>query len=215
VLLVVKGYSEPKHSEELFNAITHALGIAFGIISIPVLIMTAISHTGTSVLTAVSIYGFSFLMVFTFSTLFHWCKQGRRKDILRILDHISIYFLIAGTYTPFIFIFVNNSFGFTLLTVLWTLTLIGTIYKTFFTGKFEVISTLIYIIMGWILFTGGKTFFANMPFSVIVLILCGGCLYTIGVIFYLWRGFAYHHGVWHLFVLSAAICHYAAILLAV
>ncbi len=212
---MVKNRPETELREELFNAITHALGIAFGIISIPVLIMTAISHPGISVLASVSIYGFSFLMVFTFSTLFHWTKQGRRKDILRILDHISIYFLIAGTYTPFILIFVNNTFGFTLLAVLWTLTIIGTIYKTFFTGRFEVVSTLIYVIMGWILFTGGKTFFANMPFSVIVLIICGGCLYTIGVIFYLCRGFAYHHGVWHLFVLSGAICHYAAILMAV
>ena len=212
---MVRDHPELEVREELFNAITHAIGIVFGIICIPILIVTAINHSGTSILAGISIYGFSFLMVFTFSTLFHWTRHRKKKDILRILDHISIYFLIAGTYTPFILIFVNNAYGLTLLSVLWTLTLLGTIYKTFFTGKFEIISTLIYLIMGWMLLTGANAFFAKMPFSVMVLIICGGCLYTIGVFFYLWRWFAYHHGIWHLFVLSASICHYTAIFLAV
>ena len=212
---MVRNHPEPELREELFNVITHALGILFGLICIPILIISAFNRADTSILAGISIYGFSFLMLFTFSTLFHWTRERKRKDILRILDHISIYFLIAGTYTPFILIFVNNAYGFTLLSVLWSLTLLGTIYKTFFTGKFEIISTVIYLIMGWMLLTGADAFFAKMPFSMIVLIICGGCLYTIGVLFYLWRWFTYHHGIWHLFVLTAAICHYAAIFLAV
>src|SRR5688572_1886905 len=135
---MVRNHPEPELREELFNVITHALGILFGLICIPLLIITAMDHADTSILAGLSIYGFSFLMLFTFSTLFHWTRERKRKDILRILDHISIYFLIAGTYTPFILIFVNNAYGFTLLSVLWSLTLLGTIYKTFFTGKFEI-----------------------------------------------------------------------------
>ena len=135
--------------------------------------------------------------------------------MLKIMDHISIYFLIAGTYTPFILIFVNNSFGMILLGVLWGLTALGTLFKTFFTGKFEIVSTVIYLAMGWMLLTGADTFFANMPYQIMALIVAGGILYSVGVIFYIWRMFTYHHAVWHLFVLGGAICHYSAVLLAV
>jgi len=201
--------------EERANSLTHALGIVFGIISIPILIYNATAHAESHVIAGAGVYGLSFLMVFTFSTIFHWKREGKSRNLFKILDHISIYFLIAGTYTPFILMFVNNRFGISLLCILWTLTLIGTIFKTFFTGKYEIISTLIYILMGWMLLAGAHEFFANMPHAVASLIISGGCLYTIGVIFYLWRCFAYHHAVWHLFVLGAAICHFTAISIAI
>ena len=201
--------------EELVNCITHALGIIFGLVSIPILILNASSRADGNIIAGAGIYGLSFLMVFTFSTLFHSKKQGRLRTIFKKLDHISIYWLIAGTYTPFILIFVNNRFGISLLIILWGLTFLGTIFKTFFTGKFEMLSTLIYLIMGWMLLTGADEFFANMPAHVVNLIISGACLYTVGVIFYIWRCFAYHHAIWHLFVLSAAICHYTAISMAI
>lgn len=201
--------------EERVNCITHAAGILFGLISIPILIFNATNHGDTNIAAGAGIYGLSFLMVFTFSTLFHSKRQGPMRNLFKKLDHISIYWLIAGTYTPFILIFVNNRFGITLLIILWALTFLGTVFKTFFTGKFEMLSTLIYLLMGWMLLTGGSEFFANMPWPVINLIICGACLYTVGVIFYVWRCFAYHHAIWHLFVLSAAICHYTAISLAI
>ena len=197
--------------EELVNSITHGIGILFGLVFIPVLIYNATNHATTDVVAGAAVYGLSFLMVFTFSTLFHWNREGRTRTIFKILDHISIYFLIAGTYTPFILIFVNNSFGITLLCILWALTLLGTVFKTFFTGKYELVSTLIYVIMGWMLLSGGDAFFEKMPPSVIYLVISGACLYTVGVIFYLWRCFAYHHAVWHIFVLCAAICHFTAV----
>src|SRR5437870_829879 len=187
--------SEVDPREELLNSITSAAGILFGLVSIPILVWNATNHASKPVAAGAGIYGLSFLMLFTFSTLFHWEKEGRIRKILKILDHISIYFLIAGTYTPFILIFVNNSFGITILSVLWALTLLGVVFKTFFTGKFDTLSTLVYLIMGWILLTGANAFFANMPATVIVLIICGCCLYTVGVIFYIWRWFAYHHAI--------------------
>ena len=201
--------------EEMANTITHLLGILFGIICIPILIMNAARNANINTITGASIYGLSFLMTFTCSTLFHHKPPGRVRERLKILDHISIYFLIAGTYTPFILIFVNNRFGITLLCVLWTLTVFGTIFKIFYTGKFEFISTFVYLMMGWILFSGGTTFFDHMTGQIVTLIIAGGIMYTIGVLFYLWRLFAYHHAVWHVFVLGGAICHYTAVLKAV
>lgn len=204
-----------EHRLEKINSGLHALGVLFGLISIPILIAGASSADSPAGTTGSGIYGFSFLMVFIFSTLYHGSRQPRAKAMLKILDHISIYFLIAGTYTPIVLVFVNNNFGWTLLVVLWSLTLVGILFKIFYTGRFEIASTFIYVIMGWLLFSGGSTFFAAMPYTVIVLITAGGALYSVGVIFYLWRKFIYHHVVWHVFVLLAAICHYCAILLAV
>lgn len=201
--------------EEMVNSITHACGILFGIVCIPLLISHASDHGNMSIIAGTAVYGLSFLMVFTFSTLFHWQNEGRRRQMLKVLDHISIYFMIAGTYTPFILIFVNNDFGYTLLAVLWGLTVLGAVFKIFFTGKFEILSTLIYLVMGWMLLTGADTFFEKMPSTIVMLIIAGAILYTVGVIFYIWRVFAYHHAVWHLFVLAGAICHYSAVLNAV
>lgn len=214
-LSTMKAYSgELDLREERWNTVTHILGILFGLVSIPILILNACQKTGT-VITGTSVYGASFLMMFISSTLFHCQKEGPRRNLFKKMDHICIYYLIAGTYTPFILIFVNNSFGMTLLMVLWGLTAIGTIFKTFFTGKFEIVSTIIYLLMGWMLLLGGKTFFANMPTQIATLVIAGGVLYSIGVLFYLFRWFTLHHAVWHLFVLSAAICHYSAIHMAV
>lgn len=201
--------------EERLNSITHFLGIIFGLVCIPILISIAWRNAGLSIVAGTIIYGFSFLMVFTFSTLFHWHTNTKMRKLFLILDHISIYFLIAGTYTPFILIFINNGFGMMLLTVLWGLTLLGIFFKIFYTGRFEVISTIIYLLMGWMLLSSVEDFFANMPYSVIVLIITGAALYSIGVLFYIWRFFAYNHTVWHLFVLSAAICHFTAVLMSV
>lgn len=198
--------------EERLNSITHFLGVVFGLVGIPILIFNACDRAPGSIIAGTTIYGFSFLMVFTFSTLFHWQTNARLRKLFLILDHISIYFLIAGTYTPFILIFINNSFGVMLLSVLWSLTVLGIFFKIFYTGRFEIVSTIIYLLMGWMLLVGSREFFANMPYSIIVLIITGAALYSIGVLFYIWRFFAYNHAVWHLFVLSAAICHFTAVL---
>ena len=201
--------------EERMNSMTHVVGILFGVVCIPILILNACESSTLSIVIGTAVYGFSFLMVFTFSSLFHWNRNEKTRKFFLILDHISIYFLIAGTYTPFILIFINNSFGMALLSVLWGLTLLGIFFKIFYTGRFEILSTIIYLTMGWMLLTGAHEFFVNMPSPVIALIITGAGLYSIGVLFYVKRFFAYHHAVWHLFVLSAAICHFSAVLISV
>lgn len=200
---------------ELVNSIVHGFGIIFGIVSIPILIAFAIKSDNTPGVIGAAIYGFCFLQLFTFSTLYHSFQHAHVKRIFEILDHISIYFLIAGTYTPFLLVYMPNAFGITLLSVLWSLTALGIIFKIFFTGKCKIISTIVYIAMGCIMVVGGRTFFETIPANVLTMILIGGALYLLGVIFYLWEKYPYNHAVWHFFVLAAAVCHYVAILLAV
>jgi hemolysin III len=208
-------HSNIQIKQELVNSIVHGFGIIFGIVSIPILIAFAIKSDNTSGVVGAAVYGFSFLQLFTFSTLYHGIQHIQAKRTLEIMDHISIYFLIAGTYTPFLLLYMPNSFGITLLSVLWGLTVLGIIYKIFFIGKWAILSTLIYIGMGCIMVVGGRTFFESIPSTILTLILIGAGLYLIGVVFYLWKKYTYNHAVWHFFVLAAAVCHYVAILLAV
>ena len=193
----------------------HGFGILFGIVSIPVLTAIAAKTANVTAIVGASIYGFCFLMLFTFSTLYHSFQQPQVKRTLEIFDHISIYFLIAGTYTPFLLIYLNNTFGITLLCILWGLTFLGIFFKIFFTGRFEIISVIIYILMGWMLVFGGRRFFSALPTDVLIFVITGGVLYSIGIIFYLWQGFKWNHAIWHFMVLVAAISHYVAVLLAI
>lgn len=206
---------EMRLKQELVNSIMHGFGILFGIISIPILITFSAKGDNINTIIGSSIYGFCFLMVFTFSTLYHGFQHEKVKRVLKILDHISIYYLIAGTYTPLILIYNNNSFGITLLCVLWSLTILGTVFKVFYCGRFEIVSTAIYLLMGWGMLAGGNSFFERMPPVVFQMVIAGGIIYSLGVIFYLWDRYFYSHALWHLFVLAAAICHYVAILLSV
>lgn len=201
--------------QELVNSIVHGFGIIFGIVGVPILIAFGIKSNNTPGVIGAAIYGFSFLQLFTVSTLYHGFQHVHAKRVFQILDHISIYFLIAGTYTPFLLIYMDNTFGITLLAILWSLTALGIFFKIFFTGRWNILSTLAYIAMGGLMIVGGRTFFEAIPQRVLIMILIGGGLYLIGVIFYLWRKYTYNHAIWHFFVLAAAVCHYVAILMAV
>ncbi len=141
--------------QELVNSIVHGFGIIFGIVGIPILIAFAIKGDNTLGVVGAAIYGFCFLQLFTFSTLYHGFQHVRAKRVFEILDNIGIYFLIAGTYTPFLLIYMDDAFGITLLSVLWGLTALGIVFKIFFTGRWNRISTLVYIAMGCIMLVGG------------------------------------------------------------
>ena len=200
--------------QEIVNSLVHGFGILFGISGLPVLTGIATAHGNTPGIIGSGVYGFCFLLLFTTSTLYHITQEPAAKRILKIFDHISIYFLIAGTYTPFLLVYMYNSFGITLLAVLWGLTIVGIFFKIRFTGKYEIVSTIIYLLMGWIMIVGGRRFFDHLPVPVLIFICIGAGLYSIGVFFYLWDKYTYTHAVWHGLVLAAAICHYVAVLLA-
>jgi hemolysin III len=200
--------------QEIANGLTSAVGTLFGISGLPVLVGLATAHGNTPGIVGSGIYGFCFLLLFTCSTVYHFAQEPGLKEMFKVLDHISIYFLIAGTYTPLLLVYTNNNFGITILSVLWGLTILGIFFKIRFTGRFEIISTIIYLLMGWIMVVGGRRFFDDLPVPVLIFIFAGGGFYSIGVFFYLWDKYYYTHAVWHLFVLAGAVSHYVAVLLA-
>lgn len=200
--------------QDLICGLIHGVGILFGISGLPVLTGIATAHGNTAGVIGSGIYGFCFLLLFTCSTVFHLSKDPVTKGVFETLDHISIYFLIAGTYTPFLLVYINTSFGVTLLATLWALTLGGVFFKIWFTGRFHIISTLIYFLMGWIMIVGGDRFFSSLPTPVLILVFVGAGLYSLGIVFYSYKRNLHAHAVWHSLVLAAAICHYVAILLA-
>lgn len=198
--------------QETVNGLIHGIGILFGLAGLPVLTAMANVHGNIPGLIGGGIYGFCFLLIFTVSTIYHFSTESMVKRIFKILDHIGIYFFIAGTYTPFLLIYMPNAFGRTLLITLWALTIAGTFFKSYFTGKYEIVSTVIYLAMGWIMLAGGRKFFDQLPHTVLIYVCIGAVLYTIGAFFYLWDKYKYTHAVWHVFVLTAAVCHYVAVL---
>jgi hemolysin III len=200
--------------QEIVNGLTAAIGMLFGISGLPVLVGLATAHLNTPGIVGSGIYGFCFLLLFTSSTVYHFVQEPVVKRLFKIIDHISIYFLIAGTYTPFLLVYMNNDFGITILSVLWGLTVLGIFFKIRFTGRFEIVSTIIYLLMGWIMVAGGRRFFEHLPAPVLIFICIGGGLYSIGVFFSIWDKYYFTHAVWHLFVLAGAISHYVAVLLA-
>lgn len=198
--------------EEMVNTITHAAGVLFGIIAIPFLINLAARNNDISNIMRVSIYGISFLATYTLSTIYHGLQKEKIKERFEKFDRISIYFFIAGSYTPFVLHYMNDQTGLVLLTTVWVFVVLGIIYEIFLVHRYFVISIFFYVLMGWMFAFVSKEFFATMPQHVIALVLSGILLYSIGVIFFVWQKWKYHHAIWHAFVLAASICHYVAVL---
>ena len=199
--------------QELLHGLIHGIGVLFGVSGLPVLIGIATAHNNVPAIVGAGIYGFCFLMLFTCSMVYHLSLEFGVKRLFEILDHISIYFLIAGTYTPFLLIYMNNSFGIMLLCILWGLTLIGIFFKIWYTGRYNIISPISYMLMGWMMVIGGNKFFTALPDSVVIMLFIGAGFYSIGTAFYLFGKRPYSHALWHVMVLAAAIFHYVAVLL--
>ncbi|WP_423146396.1 PAQR family membrane homeostasis protein TrhA [Rubrolithibacter danxiaensis] len=197
--------------QELINSSLHGIGVLFGLISIPVL-LSLVSHN-TLYLLSCSVYSFGYIMTFTCSTLFHGIKQPTLKRIFKRLDYISIYLLIAGSYTPFVINYMYNDRGIFLLSLVWILAFIGIFSKIFLPRKHELISIFFYLFMGMMFLFVRESFFDSMSAKVVFLVILGVVLYCIGLVFYLWRRWFHHHAAWHLFVLLASICHFSAIIL--
>ena len=199
-------------AEERLNALSHALGAIFGIAALILLIIYNTNKTAYS-LASVIIYGSSIIVLFTASTLYHSVKLKQHKGYFRVIDHISIYLLIAGTYTPVLLITLEQSLGWPLFYVVWGITVCGTVLKLFFTGKFELFSTLLYVVMGWLIVIDFTALSHIMPANGITLLFSGGIAYTLGILFYAVEKIPFNHVIWHIFVLIGAICHFFMIFL--
>jgi hemolysin III len=199
-------------NEEIFNAITHGIGVVFGIVALTVLCVLG-SHFGTIAhVLSYLVYGLSLILLYASSTLYHSLTSLKFKSLFKILDHSSIYLLIAGTYTPFLVINLKGQLGFTLLAIIWGIAILGVIFKVFFTGRFKLLSTLIYIGMGWLIIFAYEPLKEAMNSAALNWLIIGGFTYTLGTIFYLAKKLKYTHGIWHLFVLAGSIFHFVAII---
>lgn len=197
--------------EEIANSLTHGLGVVLFFIAIPVLVSWAVFKGSTQHIWAVSIFSVSLLLVYTVSTIYHSIQHQEVKKVLRIVDHISIYFLIAGSYTPFILFFMNQMWGYIFLAVIWAIALGGTVFKIFFTGRFKIFSITLYLSMGWMVMFIAKPIFSAMSFEGLLWLIIGGAAYTLGTIFFMWEKLRYHHAIWHLFVLLGSVSHYISV----
>ena len=197
--------------EEKLNALTHAIGAVFGIVALILLIVFETKKTAFS-LFSVIVYGISIIILFTASTMYHSFTDEKKKHYFRIVDHISIYLLIAGTYTPVLLITLEQSKGWLLFYIVWAIAGFGVILKLFFTGKFETFSTLLYLVLGWLIVFDFSTLSSIMASNGLVLLIAGGLAYTVGIVFYAIEKIPYNHVIWHLFVLAGAILHFFMIL---
>lgn len=198
--------------EEIANAITHGIGVVMSIAALTLLIVIASIYGEVIHVVSFTIYGVSMLLLYTSSTLVHSFPEGKVKDLFEIFDHSSIYIFIAGTYTPLVLIALPPTLGWTLFGVVWGIAIGGVAFKAFFTKKFLFASTLLYILMGWIIVIAWNPLVAAMPSTGLTLLVTGGILYTVGTIFYVWRGFPFHHMIWHLFVLAGSVTHFFSVL---
>lgn len=204
----VTGYSP---GEELANSLTHGLGAGFGVAGLVLLVLAASRHGDVWHIVSTAVFGVTLVLLYSASTLYHSFRGERAKKILRKFDHAAIFLLIAGTYTPFVLVTLRGPWGWSLFGVVWGLALVGVALKFWFAGRFNVVSTLIYIGMGWLVMIAIKPLVAALPAGGLKLLVAGGLCYTGGALFYLWHKLPYHHAVWHLFVLGGSACHWAAI----
>ncbi len=196
--------------EEIANSISHGLGVALSAAALPILLVHA--H-GAAATVGAALFGATALLLYLSSTLYHAVSRPGAKAVLRWADHASIYLFIAGSYTPFTLTVLRGAWGWTLFGLVWSLALLGLLFKALGPGRFPRLSTLLYLVLGWIVLVAIVPLWHALPASGLAWLFAGGAAYTIGAVFFMlderWR---YTHFVWHLFVLAGTACHFVAIL---
>ncbi|APQ19367.1 PAQR family membrane homeostasis protein TrhA [Maribacter hydrothermalis] len=193
--------------EEKFNTVSHGIGTILAIIGM-VLLLSANNQKSNYAILSIVIYSISLISMLAVSTIYHAVHSSVWKQRMRIIDHINIYYLIAGTYTPVALITLINGNGWFIFFTVWGIALFGTILKVFYTGKFEILSLLLYLTMGWLIVFDFQNLIDGTSKLGVRLLMLGGAFYTIGIVFYAVRRIPYNHFIWHLFVLGGAISHW-------
>ncbi|MBI3652966.1 MAG: hemolysin III family protein [Acidobacteria bacterium] len=199
--------------EEIANSITHGVGLALSVIGLAVLMVLACLYGTVLHIVSCSIYGATLVLLYTASTLYHSLRSPRLKHLFKVIDHCAIYLLIAGTYTPFTLVMLRGGWGWSLFGIVWMLTFVGILFKIFFVNKFKIISTIVYVLMGWLVIVAIKPMVMMIPLGCLIWLLAGGLFYTVGVVFFAWNRLPYNHAIWHLFVMAGSVCHFVAVLL--
>jgi hemolysin III len=198
--------------EELASALTHGVGAAAALAGGAVLIALAARNGNGWQLTAAIVFGICLLLLYVASTLYHATAHPVAKTRLKVFDHCAIYLLIAGTYTPFTLLGLRGTLGWSLFAAIWALALAGIVFKLFFTGRFKLLSTLIYVAMGWMVIVAIKPVMAALDTWTLGWLLAGGLFYTLGTYFYHRESIPYSHAIWHLFCIGGSTCHYIAVM---
>lgn len=198
--------------EERANVITHALGVALSIAGLLVLVTLSALRGDMWHVVGTGIFGLALVALYGISTLYHLSRDITAKQWWRKCDHAGIFLLIAGSYTPFLLVNLRGTWGWSLFGVIWGLGLAGVVLKFWFAGHFRVVSTLIYVAMGWLVLIAVRPLLEQVPLPGVWLLVTGGLLYTGGTAFYLWKSLPYHHAIWHVFVLAGSTCHWIAVL---
>jgi len=199
---------KPRVGEEIANSITHGIGAALAVAGLVILTLFA----DGPYLMGFIIYGVTLILLYLASTLYHSFVFTRARDFFRKIDHMAIYLLIAGTYTPFCLVALNGWVSWLLLGAVWTFAVIGIVMKSFFTGRFQWISVTMYVLMGWMVAPVIGSFYDVLSLKGFALLIGGGIAYTVGVFFYVSARIPYSHSIWHLWVLAGSILHFFSVL---
>ena len=198
--------------EEIANSISHGLGLLLALVALPILVLAAIEVGSVRFLVGVSVFGGTMVLLYLASTLYHSMTHETAKQLCRVFDHMAIFLLIAGTYTPFALGVLRGPWGWSLLAIVWTLAIIGIILKIRKRTRHSRISIVLYVIMGWLAVVAVKPMVMLIPVPGILLILAGGLAYTGGLAFFAAQRIRYNHFIWHLFVIAGTTCHFFAVL---
>lgn len=199
--------------EEIFNSVSHGVGAGLSIAGTVVLIVSAVIHTNVWGIVSSCIYGATLIILYTMSTLYHSLTNEKAKSFFRIMDHNTIFLLIAGTYTPITLYYLSGVTGWVLFSIVWAAAVFGIIINSINLEKARIPSIFCYVAMGWVIIFAIKPLIAAMTFFSLVFLIIGGVLYTLGIIFYAIKKVKYFHSVWHLFTVSGSVFHYFSILL--
>lgn len=210
----MRKFKKPKYYpplEEKFNIISHGIGFLLSILALVLLVMRANRLGEIEHLVSFSIFGASMVLLYAASTFYHSAKTHRLRMRLNILDHASIYVLIAGTYTPFAIVTLNGTTGWTIFWVVWGMALTGVILKLFYTGRYQLLSTIMYVVMGWIIIFAIRPLWDNLSGQGLWWLFAGGISYTLGAILFLQNRIPFNHAIFHIFVLFGTFSHFIAI----
>jgi hemolysin III len=199
-------------AELIADAVVHLLGLGFGLAACITLVIMIARNPDLPRGISLGLYGFGLLAMLACSALYHLTTHRKLKAMFRRFDHAAIFVMIAGTYTPFSLMVIGGLWGALLLGFVWTVALIGVFLKLRYPLRFEKLSVLAYLLLGWVILVALQPLASGASLAALVLLITGGGLYSLGVIFHLWERLPYQNAIWHVFVLAAAACHYAAIL---
>lgn len=197
--------------EEKINITSHAAGLGFSFIALVLMILKVLPEGNAWHFVSVAVFGFGLIALYTASTIYHSAGDARVRARLRIVDHATIYVLIAGTYTPYTLITLNGAVGWTIFGLSWAMALTGVILKLFYTGKYNILSTLMYVFMGWMIIFAIKPLISSLPVNGLIWLFAGGVAYTTGAVLYAIKVIPFNHAIFHLFVLLGSFCHFISV----